>query len=1582
MIEKMLKNLRNSVLCGIAVGLVAMSCADTALAQTSQFLVGGTNVASVSFCATTGVGLENQATTINLTTSDGVISTWNTTLNANWFKVTPVAGNTTPQLLTVSTTSGADSLPQGVSAGTITINPGPGSSEASATINVSATVNSSGCGSSTGNLIFSSPNIVFNVANGIQSQSTNLTVTNNTGTTITLNGTASSGSGFLSLTALASTTIPAGQSLNYQVTANTTGLTSGFTYTGNLNFITSSGNASATIPVTLNFGTSGTGGLIPDQTPLTFNFGASSSVQTSTQTINIKNNTTSTVTITGSIAFGSFLLLQATSTNTVGPGNSVSYQVTGSTSGLVSGNSYSGSLSFADGVGDSVSVPVTLNYNTGTTNNGPLSSNQPSFTFSAALGSGPQFTNWFITNNSSSAIVLNASSTTSTGQNWLSAMPSSQTVAAGDTKGVTITVDPTVLNNVSGTYSGTVTVNANSTSVSTQSLLGTLSVPVTLILGTGGSAVVTVSPTSFTAAIALNGGTNIQTLNVTNNSASSITINIAASGSGLSVSPAGQATIGVGATSQFTVTFNPTGLAQGNYSGSLNITPVIGTFANITIPTTLCYGTTGTCQSSSTSITATPNPVSFTVPAGSTQVLNQNLVVTSSVGSLTVQAFASTSTNAQWLTVTPSSAAFNSSTTFVVSVSPQFLPSSGVGTGTITLIPSSGTQLLIPVNVNTGSGALTINPSQLSFAFQTGTSNPPPQNLTISSASSIGFTINASTSTGGNWLIVSPLSGATAGNGAGSTISVSVNPSSLGLGAGSYSGQIVVTNSSTLTTQTIPVTLLVSVLPILSFSNSGTTFNYQFGSATLPTQQTVQITSSGTPLSFSVNTTNVTGGNFLTVTPSNGSTPQTLTLSLNAGTLSQLAPGTYTTNVSVLSNGAGNSPVTYPVTLNVTNNTVLNASQSSMNFNYQIGQAQPGTQVLSISSSGQPLAFTVTPASTNCGNFLTATSANTTTPGQVAVGVNVNGLTAGTCTGTVSISSASAGNSPLIIPVTLIVSNSALLNVSPGAINITTQLSNNPGNQLIALTSTDPNNQLSFTVNTAPNSNFLTVGPTTGNTPNNVTVGFVTTGLAVGTYTSNLTITATGPSNSTVANSPVTVPITVVVTSTSTASTTPSSLTFNQAFSGSAPPNQTLQVNSTTNGLTYSASASTLNGGNWLSVSSPTGTTPGTVTVSANGSNLGTGTYTGFITVVIPGAANSPLQVQVTLNVGPSQTLTLGSSNLSFTFASGATTPQPQAVTLSSNGGNVAFTAATSATSGTPLFVTVTPTTGTTPASLSVGLNGPVLAIMAAGTYTNQVVVSSAGLASVTISVTLTVQAAPAPTISTIVNGASLQPGAVSPGEVVTILGTNLGPTTGVLFSIGSDGKMSTSISGTTVTFDGVLAPLIFVRSDQVNAIVPYEIGGRLNTNVVVTRNTQSSTALQQKVVETSPAIFTLSQTGNGQGAILNSNSSVNGTNNPATRGTVIQIFATGEGALVPGAATGSFTPSSPPFPKPIANVSVTIGGQPATITYAGEAPGLVSGALQVNAIVPQSAGTGPQNVVLTVGANQNITQVVTVQVQ
>ena len=119
-------------------------------------------------------------------------------------------------------------------------------------------------------------------------------------------------------------------------------------------------------------------------------------------------------------------------------------------------------------------------------------------------------------------------------------------------------------------------------------------------------------------------------------------------------------------------------------------------------------------------------------------------------------------------------------------------------------------------------------------------------------------------------------------------------------------------------------------------------------------------------------------------------------------------------------------------------------------------------------------------------------------------------------------------------------------------------------------------------------------------------------------------------------------------------------------------------------------------------------------------------------------------------------------------------------------------------------------------------------------------------------------------------------------------------------------------------------------------------------------------------VVDAAPAIFTLNQSGAGPGAVLNQDYSVNSSSTPAPAGSVVMIFATGEGQTAPPGVDGLIT--SDTLRKPLGRVSVTIGGQPAEVLYAGSAPGLVAGVIQINARVPEGAGHGSLPLVVMVG--------------
>jgi uncharacterized protein (TIGR03437 family) len=170
------------------------------------------------------------------------------------------------------------------------------------------------------------------------------------------------------------------------------------------------------------------------------------------------------------------------------------------------------------------------------------------------------------------------------------------------------------------------------------------------------------------------------------------------------------------------------------------------------------------------------------------------------------------------------------------------------------------------------------------------------------------------------------------------------------------------------------------------------------------------------------------------------------------------------------------------------------------------------------------------------------------------------------------------------------------------------------------------------------------------------------------------------------------------------------------------------------------------------------------------------------------------------------------------------------------------------------------------------------------------------------------------------------------------------------------------------VRFNGVPAPLLFVRSDQIGLVVPYAVTGSAAIEVEFAGG--KSNMLTASVAATAPAIFSADSTGRGQGAILNQNTQLNSAANPADRGSIVVLFATGEGETDPSGIDGKLAVE--PYPQPRARVSVTIGGQPAELTYAGAAPGLVAGVMQVNARVPLGIPPGPAQVVLKVGNQES----------
>ena len=216
-----------------------------------------------------------------------------------------------------------------------------------------------------------------------------------------------------------------------------------------------------------------------------------------------------------------------------------------------------------------------------------------------------------------------------------------------------------------------------------------------------------------------------------------------------------------------------------------------------------------------------------------------------------------------------------------------------------------------------------------------------------------------------------------------------------------------------------------------------------------------------------------------------------------------------------------------------------------------------------------------------------------------------------------------------------------------------------------------------------------------------------------------------------------------------------------------------------------------------------------------------------------------------------------------------------------------------------------------------------------------------------------------------VVSAASFLLGGIAPGEIVAIFGTGLGPAQLVDAQLDEFGRLTRMLADAVVWFDDVAAPLFAARSDQINAQVPYGVSGKTIAVVQVQFQGALSNPVTMAVAEAAPELFALAG-GRGQGAILNANLSPNSPSNPASRGSPVVVYATGEGQTNPPGVDGKL--AELPSPAPLLPVSLTIGGITAQVTFAGSAPGFV-GLLQINAVVPQGVAPGSDvPVVLRVG--------------
>ena len=220
-----------------------------------------------------------------------------------------------------------------------------------------------------------------------------------------------------------------------------------------------------------------------------------------------------------------------------------------------------------------------------------------------------------------------------------------------------------------------------------------------------------------------------------------------------------------------------------------------------------------------------------------------------------------------------------------------------------------------------------------------------------------------------------------------------------------------------------------------------------------------------------------------------------------------------------------------------------------------------------------------------------------------------------------------------------------------------------------------------------------------------------------------------------------------------------------------------------------------------------------------------------------------------------------------------------------------------------------------------------------------------------------------------VVNGASFQNSPAAAGSYITINGQNL---THVAASYVTAG-LPLAIAASSVSFDipsaGISAPghLSYISPTQINVQVPWEVQGNTQAQIKVITAGIASQLYTLPLAEYGPAVFEYTGSdGRLYAAALDANSQLITIANPAQRGQYISLYANGLGPVANQPPSGTPSPASPlaQAASP-GDISVTIGGVPATVTFVGLAPNYV-GLYQLNLVVPAASASGVQPLVIS----------------
>ncbi len=783
-----------------------------------------------------------------------------------------------------------------------------------------------------------------------------------------------------------------------------------------------------------------------------------------------------------------------------------------------------------------------------------------------------------------------------------------------------------------------------------------------------------------------------------------------------------------------------------------------------------------------------------------------------------------------------------------------------------------------------------------------------------------------------------------------------------------------------------------------AFQVSPTALNFSTTSGVVPGAQTIALFTAVAGLSFTVSSSAA----WLSVSPSSGSIPAVLQVSVDPGSLTI---GNHQGTITIAVPNAVPATTTVAVALAVGVGAPAALTVDAQNVSFTANQGSGAlTQQMHVSNAGDgSLSFTASATTSSGGSWLsispTSGAATPSSPAALTLTATPGSLAAGTYNGAVTITGA---GSSINVPVTLSVSApTAIILVSQTALSFTAvaqggvPLAQNFGILNIGQGSMG----WTATATTLSGGNWLQISPSSGTveTPlldvSLVTVAVDPGTLAAGTYYGRIQVSATAVNTPQV----MTVILTVSPAGLSLGPQVfPAGLIFT-GVAGVTPGSQDVQVGNPTGQVNNFQSGQIGSGFSFL----PTNASiqpnqPTTVRVFPDFSNLTAGSIQqGRVTLQFSdGSPSQTINVLIVVAPAGSTASAVGADDSSDDEAAkrgyrivmgpdGASACAGQALQMQYRSPQPNFTAVVG--QATAIDVQVSDGCGnlvgpggqnawvtTYFAHASVAMThigngiwqgtwtptttGPVVM------YVDALVLEGGNLVggqttalSGVVSASAPASATPMVTAQGVVEAASDQGGVpIAPGGLITVYGANLSNGAGQ----SNESPLPQQLNGTQVLLGDKALPILYTSAGQLNVQVPYTVPVNTQYQLTVQRGDTLSVPQALVVAAAQPGIFTINEQGTGQGAIMRSdNVTLAQPGTPAAVGEEVVIYCTGLGAVTPAVQEGTPAPTTP-LSWTVNAVTVSIGGAAAQVKYGGLAP-LYTGLYQVNAVVPSGITTG-----------------------